>query len=94
MSPYLLVHAARLPNGMFLQIFGVENAFPVDAAYLYAGADASPATAGANLLVAPKVKLIQTMLGGMLEIILLNPFLPWSIYQKKNFSKYFDGHRK
>jgi hypothetical protein len=55
---------------------------------LYAGADASPPTSGANLLVTPKIRLAMIIYAGSWEIFLLCPFFKWSLLRPKNFKKY------
>lgn len=89
LTPHLHLYARSLPNGLFMQVFGVQDAFPYGGPVgLYAGADGSPATAGANLLVTPKIRLAMTIYAGSWEILLLCPFLKWSLLKPKNFKKY------
>jgi len=77
-----------------MQVFGVKDAFPNGGPNeLYTGADAAPATAGANLLVTPKIRLAMTVYSGVWEIFLLFPFFKWSIMKPKSYKKYQGGRR-
>jgi hypothetical protein len=72
-----------------MQVFGVQDALPYGGPFrLYADADASPATAGANLLVTPKIRLAMAIYAGSWEIFLLCPFFKWSLLKPKNFKRY------
>ena len=84
------------PNGMFLQLFGVENAFADDhAVWLFTGADAAPATAGANLLAGPKLKFAGLLLSCILEYIFMIPISPWFVgLPSKSYVKEFRGRKK
>ena len=79
----------RLPNGLFLQVFGTQHALPYGGPYyLFAGADAEPATAGANLLVAPAIKLALTTLAVSCEVLFTCPFFTWSLYKPRSYARY------